>query len=307
VGKGVTYVLNTWNLNLDTLALTHLLDDGSDLGGWVKWRSTWKKLPMIEDGLWEGLSGSVGAQISVEAEGLHNWEVSLDGEQRSSWTLLLSEDVTTSAGKDTINTTHGGLWNLNLNQEDWLKETWLSQKGSGEEDTTCSWDDLSTTTMDSIGVKGNIHDVEADSAHWLFGDWSFSGSPLETGDNGILDFVKVLDSLGLINQKIGTVGVWAETPDFTGIGDIPSVLISQDTGASLEIVTWANLASLDVEGNLLAKWLSDHVDTVVLVWRLGESGDAGLGSDSLTVSNDWVRDAEGNTGVILLKILQANF
>ena len=93
-----TYVLNTWNLNLDTLALAHDLDHGSDLGGSIKWGSTWKNLPVIEDGLWEGLSGGVGTEISVEAEGLHNWKVGLDGEQWCSWALLLSEDVATTAG-----------------------------------------------------------------------------------------------------------------------------------------------------------------------------------------------------------------
>lgn len=302
----VVEVLNTWNLNLDTLALTHLLDDGTDLGGSVKWGSTWKDLPMVEDGLWEGLSGGVGAEISVEAEGLHNWEVSLDGEEWGSWTLLLSKDVTTTAGKDTVDTTHGGLWNLNLDQEDWLEESWLGEKSGGEENATGSWDDLSTTSVDGISVEGNIHDVEADRAHWLLSNWTLTGSPLETGDNGILDLVKVLDGLGLVNEDVGTVGVWTETPDLTGVSDIPSVLISKETGTELEIVTWADLSVLNVEGDLLREWLGDHVDTVVLVWRLGESSDAGLASDGLTVLDDWVGNAEWDTGVVLLKILQAN-
>lgn len=261
---------------------------------------------MVEDGLWEGLSGGVGAEVSVEAEGLHNWEVSLDGEQWCSWALLLSKDVTTTAGKDTVYTTHGGLWNLNLDQENWLEESWLGQQGGGEEDTTGSWDDLSTTAVNGISVKGNIHDVEADRAHWLLSDWTLTGSPLETGDDGILDLVKVLDGLGLVNEDVGTVGVWTETPDLTGVSDIPSVLISKVTGTELEIITWRDLSGLNVERNLLREWLSDHVDTVVLVWRLGESSDAGLSGDGLTVGDDWVGNAEWNTGVVLLKILQAN-
>jgi len=44
----------------------------------------------------------------------------------------------------------------------------------------------------------------------------------------------------------------------------------------------------------------------VLVGGLGQSLDAGLASDGLTVSDDWVGNAEWDTGVILLKILQAN-
>jgi hypothetical protein len=261
---------------------------------------------MVEDGLWEGLAGGVRAEIGVEAEGLHDWQVSLDGEEWGTWTLLLGEDVATTAGKDTVDTTHGGLWNLNLDQEDWLEETWLGEKGRGVQDTTGSWDDLTTTTMDGISVKGNIHDVEADRAHWLLSNWTLTGGPLETGDDGILDFVKVLDGLGLVDEQVGTVGVWAEAPNLTGIGDIPSVLISKDTSAGLEIITRADLAILNVLGDLLGKRLSNHVDSVVLVWRLRQSLHGRSASDGLTVLDDWVGNTEWDTSVVLLKILQAN-
>jgi hypothetical protein len=149
---GKTYVLNAWNLNLDTLALAHLLDDRADLGGAIEWGSTGKELPMVEDGLRERLSGGMRAQISVEAEGLHDWEVGLDGEERCAGALLLSKDVTTTAGKDTVDTTHGGLRNLNLAQEDGLEKTGLGKESRSEEDTAGGWDDLTTTAMDGIGV-----------------------------------------------------------------------------------------------------------------------------------------------------------
>lgn len=261
---------------------------------------------MIEDRLGEGLSRGMRAEIGVETEGLVDGEVRLDGEERCAGALLLSEDVTTTAGKDTVDTTHGGLWNLNLAQEDGLEETGLGKKGGGEQDTTGSWDDLTTTAMDGIGVEGDIHDVEADRAHGLLGDWSFSRSPLETRDNGILDFEEVLDGLGLIDQQVGTVGVGTEAPNLTGISDIPSVLISKETGTGLDIITGGDLSVLNQVGNLLGEGLSDHVDTVVLVGRLGESLDAGLGGDSLTVGDDGVGDTERDTSVVLLEILQAN-
>jgi hypothetical protein len=200
---------------------------------------------MIENGLRESLARGVRAEISVEAEGLHDWEISLDGEERSSGTLLFAEDVTSTAGENTIDTTHSTLGNLNLDQENRLKKTWFGKEGRGVQDTAGSWNKLSTTTMDRIGVEGNIHDVESARTHWLFGDWSFTGSPLETGDDGILDFVQVLNGLSLVNQQVGTVSIWAETPDLTGIGDIPAEVVSQDTGTSLEIVTGANSAGLD--------------------------------------------------------------
>ena len=45
----------------------------------------------------------------------------------------------------------------------------------------------------------------------------------------------------------------------------------------------------------------------MLVGRLGESSDARLAGDSLTVLDDGVGHTEGNTGVVLLEILQADF
>lgn len=291
---------------LETLALTHGLDDLTNNAGGVKGATTGQNLPVVKHQLWEGLATGGGTEIGVESERLGDGQVCLDVEQWGTGTLGLLENVTSSAGEDTVDTTHGLLWNLDLDQEDWLEETWLGEQGRCQQHTTGSWDDLSTTTVDSIGVEGDIHDVEANVAHRLLGNWTFLGSPLETGDNGVLDFVEVLDGLGLVNEQVGTVGVWAETPDLTGIGDVPSVLVSENTGTSLDIVTWGDLARLNVAGNLLSHGLCDHVDTVVLVGRLGEGLDAGLGGDGLTVLDDGVGNAERHTGVVLLEILQAN-
>lgn len=261
---------------------------------------------MVEHHLWEGLAGGVGTEISVEAEGLVDWQVSLDVEQRSTWTLDLLEDVTSPPGKDGVDTTHGVLWNLDLDQEDWLKERWVSQESGSVQDTTSSWDDLSTTTVNGISVESDIHDVEADRAHWLLGNWTLLGGPLETRNNGILDFVEVLDGLGLVNKDVGTRGVWTETPDLPGVGDIPAVLVGEDTGTSLEIVTWADLTGLDVLGDLLRERGGNDIETVVLVWRLGQGSHARLGGDGLTVLDDWVGDTEWDTSVVFLEILQAN-
>lgn len=261
---------------------------------------------MVEHHLWESLAGGVGAEIGVETEGLVDGQVSLDVEERSTGPLGLLEDVTSPAGKHRVDTTHGVLWNLNLDQEDWLEKRWVGKEGGGVQHTTSSWDDLSTTTVDGISVQGHVHNVEANRAHWFLSDWTFLGRPLESRDNGILDFVEVLDGLGLINQDVGTRGVRTETPDLPGIGDIPAVLISKDTGTGLEIVTWSDLAGLDVLGDLLGQRSGSQVETVVLVGRLGQSSHAGVTSNRLTVLDDWVGDAERNTSVVLLKILQAN-
>lgn len=254
----------------------------------------------------EGLATGSGAEIGRETEGLVDGQVSLDHEQRGTGTLLLSVDVTTAAGEDTVDTTHSLLGNLDLDVEDGLEETGVGQHGSGVQSTTSSGDDLTTTTVNSISVQGNIEDVEADGTHGLLGNGTLAGSPLETGDNGILDFVEVLNGLGLVDEQVGTGGVGTEAPNLTGIGNIPTVLVSKDTGTSLEVVTGGDLARLNGEGDILLDGLSSHVQTVVLVGRLGQSSHAGGTSDGLTVSNDGVGDTEGNTSVVLLEILKTN-
>ncbi|CAH0021957.1 unnamed protein product [Clonostachys rhizophaga] len=304
--RDIAYVLNTGHLSLDTLALTHLSDNSSDLRAGVERRATGQNLPVVEHGLGEGLAGGGGTEISVEAEGLQDGEVSLDVEEGSTRALLLVEDVTTSAGKDTVNTTHGVLGHLNLDQVNGLEQSGLGQKGSGVQDTTSSGDDLATTTVDSISVQGHIKDVEAGRAHGLLSNGTFAGSPLETGDNGILDFVEVLDGLGLVNQQVGASAIRTEGPDLTGVSDIPAEVVSEDTGTGLEIVTGGNLASLDSKREFLLNRLSNHVQTVVLVGGLGKSSNARLALDSFTVLDDGVGDDQRDTGVVFLKILQAN-
>lgn len=261
---------------------------------------------MVEHGLGEGLSGGGGTQVTVEAERLNDGQVGLDGEQRSARALLLTEDDTTSPGKHTVDTTHGLLGHLDLTQEDGLLQGWLGKEGGGVHDTTSGRHDLAGTTVNRISVEGDIKDVPADGSHGLLGNGTLAGSPLETGDDGVLDFVEVLDSLGLVNQQVGAVGVRTEGPDLTGVGDVPAEVVSEDTGTGLEVVTGVDLASLDGQGQLLVQGLGSHVDTVVLVGRLGQSSDARLGANCLTVLDDGVGDDQRNTSVVVLEVVQAN-
>lgn len=301
-----THVLVTRHFWLDTLPLAHVLDNLSGHGGLVERAATRQDLPVVEHHLRERLTTSVRAEVSVETERLVDGEVSLDVEQRSTGTLSFLEDVTSPAGEHRVDTTHSLLGNLNLDQEDRLLDTRVGEQGGGVEHTPGSGDDLTTTTVNGIGVEGDIHDVETNGTHWLFGNGTFLGGPLETGDNGILDFVEVLHSLGLVDEQVGAGGLRTEAPNLSGIGDVPTVVVSEDPGTSLEIVTRADSASLNVLANLLRQRGGGDVETVVLVGRLGQSSHARVTTDGLTVRHDGVGNAERHTSVVLLKILQAN-
>jgi len=262
---------------------------------------------MVEDALREGLTSGTGTQVSGETEGLVDGKVSLDSDHRSTRTLLLREDVTTATVKNTVDTTDSRVRALDFDQEDGLLDTGAGSENGSVDDTTAGRDDLTTTTMDSISVKGDIQNVETASTKVLISNRTFLGGPLESSNARILDFVKVLDSLGGVNQQVGTSSVGTETPNLTGFCDIPTVLVSELTSTDLEIVTGTNLASFNLVGKLFIKGHTTHVDTVMLVGRLGQTVNGGFSLDGFTVLDNWVTELEGNTSVVFLEILQANF
>ena len=159
---------------------------------------------MVEDTLREGTAGSGSSEGLGESEGLSDWEIGLDDKEGSSRNWLLTNNDTSSLGKGLIDTTHGIIGALNLAEEDWLDESWLSGKLGSIDDSSGSWDDLTTTSVDSVGMEGNVHNVELDTSHVLVSHDSLLGGPLESSFHGVLDFVKVLDSGGLVEEDVGT-------------------------------------------------------------------------------------------------------
>jgi hypothetical protein len=117
---------------------------------------------MVEHHLGESLTTSSGTEISVEAKRLGDGKVGLDSEQRCTDTLLLGEDVTSSLGENVVDTSHGLLGNLDFDLEDRLLESRIGQESRCVQHASSGWDDLTTTTMNGIGVKSDIHDVESD-------------------------------------------------------------------------------------------------------------------------------------------------
>ena len=62
-----------------------------------------------------------------------------------------------------------------------------------------------------------------------------------------------MNSLGAVHQNVGSVGVWTEAPDLSGLGDVILILVAQVTGAELEVVTGVNLALIEEKGTIIKK------------------------------------------------------
>eukprot|EP01083_Nonionella_stella_P280440 954062_1 len=237
---------------------------------------------MVERTLREGLSSSVRTKIGGETERLHNGQVSKESHLGCSRTLLLSEDVTTTTGENSVYVTHGILWNRNITEVNRLEKTGLGSQQRRKANPTGGRHDLSHTTMDGISVKYDIHKVETACTHLFLTKWSVLGGPGESSYNGFLNFKKVVDSLGGINKKVRSSSIRSEGPDFTGLGYVPSIIISHKTSLNLLVSLGADVSILNGIGKLSSNGISLYEKTVMLVSRLRKTSLVGLGGTGLT-------------------------
>jgi hypothetical protein len=157
------------DFGLETLADTDGPDELLELAALLDGRAV-HQLPVVHHTLREGLATGRATEVAVEAERLANGEVRLDGEHRGAGALLLAEDLTTTLVQARVDTTNGVLRALDLDYRDLLAqgtipvyvlltevdrllETRLRQQASSVADTTSRRDELSTATVDGVGVQ----------------------------------------------------------------------------------------------------------------------------------------------------------
>lgn len=266
----VDEVVEAWNAGLESLSLSDGLDELTSLGGGFVW-VTWDLIPMVEDALREGTAGGGSTESLGETERLSDGEVSLDDEEGSSSDGLFTDNDTSSLGKGLIDATHGVIGALDLAEEDGLGEAGLGGELRGVENASSSGDDLTTTSVDSVGVKGNVHNVELDTSHVLVSHGTLLGGPLEGSFHGILDLIEILDGGGLVEENVRAGGVRTEAPDLECVVLVPLVLLGKELNSLLNVLLGGDQVLLDVVGEIFTEGLGLHEDSVVLVLRLGEA------------------------------------
>jgi len=303
----VQIVAELGHLVLQTLALAHGEDEVLSLAR-IHGTAALQVLPMREDHLRESLTGGGGTERGGETEGLGHGQMALDLDERSAFTLDGLEDDTTTDVQGGVDTGGGVLGAGNLDQEDGLLKSGLGGHHRGEADTTHRRHDLTSTTMDGIGMHGDVHDVELDTTHVLLAQRSLLGGPLEGGIDVLLDLVEVLDTDGLVDNNIGTIGLRAEAPDLEGVVFVPLELLAPELGTLLGIgLGTVDLAFLfDLRAQVQVERLGGEVQTIVLVGGLGETGFVGQFGAGLTVGHNGIGLDERDAGEIFLKILKAD-
>jgi len=233
--------------------------------GTILERITVELLPMIEDALREGTTGGSGTESLSETEGLSDGQVSLHVDKRGSGNGVFLIDNTTTLGEALVDTTDGIIRALDLNEENGLLETRLSSELGGVEHTSSGGHNLATTSVDSIGVKGHIVNVEADASHVLVDHNTLLGGPLEGSFHGVLDFLQVLHLLGDINKHVGASGLRTEAPDFLGIIRIPLVIVLELAGSFSHVLFRGNFVIFNCKRQLITERSGLTVNSVMLV------------------------------------------
>ena len=114
----------------------------------------------------------------------------------------------------------------------------------------------------------HIENVYTNTTHVLLAKNTLLRRPLERSNTRILDFIEVLYTLGDINHQVRTSGFRSETPDLSGLSNIPAVGIRKYTTTSFEIITSIDFTSLNSFCELFVKWHGLDVETVMLVLGL---------------------------------------
>lgn len=136
---------------------------------------------MGEDALWESLPGGGSSQGGGESEGLADRQEGSDDVKRSTGDLFLFVDNTSSLIEDGVDSSHGVSWTGDLTDEDRFLKSWLGGELGCIIDSSGGRDDLTTSSVDGVGVQGDVQDVDSNSSHVLVTEDGFLGCPLESG------------------------------------------------------------------------------------------------------------------------------
>lgn len=255
------------------------------------------------------MTRSVGAEKISETEGFKDGKIGLDLAKRSARALFSGFDDTASLIEGRIHTGNGVLRDGDITQVERFEKSSSRVDLTSVKTSLGGRHHLTSTAMDGISVHGKLGKRDLNTTESLFAEDTSARSLQEGTADGILDLIEVLNTLGGVNKKVGeTIGRASKGPDFTGISDIPVVVVGQNTGALLGILSRFDITTNDGVDDLIGEGFSDQVDAVVLVGRLGDVGDLGLFSDGLTEVDHRVRNNNGGTlHEVVTKILDAHF
>jgi hypothetical protein len=237
--------------------------------------------------LWKSTAGSSFTKSGVKTERFQYRQVGFYNVERSAGLWNFLEDGTTTLRYAGINFSDDFLFSLNFSEVERLDKGRFGGQNCCVENAASSWDELTSSSVNSVSMEGSIMKVEADTTERLTTENSFTCNGFEGGAHVILDFIEVLYSMRNIDNDVGS----REEPNLGGVGLVPSVIVgklfSSDFG-----VFFFELFVLESLAEFLIERSGSEVETVVLVGGFSETNNRGSCSDRFTKFYDRRRDRE---------------
>ena len=174
-----------------TFTFTNGSDDVVD-HGLVGIHITLNDGPVREDHLWKGLTTGGGTQGTRESKGLSDGQVSSQHFHGGTQLLFVVDDNTQFLGQEWVDGTGVGFWHGNFSFKDGFHDGGLGVKHGRVTGTAGDGHNLTHTSVNGIGVKGDVNDVATETTHVFFANWSFTGGVLAIHIGGIVALVQVL-------------------------------------------------------------------------------------------------------------------
>lgn len=95
--------------------------------------------------------------------------------------------------------------------------------------------------------------------------------PLETCHYTVLYLIQILNSLCDIHKDVGPCAIWSKAPNLTGLAHFPLIFLSQVASSLFELLPRGHVTFIDVLGQAIWERPGFHVQTIVLVGRLGQA------------------------------------
>ena len=156
--KLVEEVVQGWDSSLQSLSLSYLLYQFCCLRALFKW-VTVDDLPVVKDALREGFALGGTSEMLSEAEALSNWKIALHNGHRRSAYGFFWEDSASALRHDLVDAADKSGRCLDLTQEHRFLEARLCCEFSCVYHTPSCWDDLSSSSVDSVSDQVHIHKV----------------------------------------------------------------------------------------------------------------------------------------------------
>jgi len=261
-----------------------------------------------EHTLGESLSSGSSSQGGGESERFSDGQVSSDNIGGGSLDLFFFDNSSSSLIENIIDSSHRIGGGGNFGNKDGFLESRAGGKFTTIIDSSGSGDDLTTSSMNGIGVENDIHKIDFDGSHVFVGHDGFFGGPLESILHGIFDFIHELDSLGGINEDVSSVIFGSVRPNFEGIIFFPSIDILKMSGSFFRIgFRTSSFISFNIFGKIIFEGGGLGVKSVMFVGGFGEADLAGNFSNGFFEGNDRVGFDNFNVGEFGLEIVETNF